>query len=256
MVLALLALIPLGLVVARALGVETSALLQRPPLPSLPAPDWAAVAALPWPALVGSTVLLTLVAACLAVGLAPLQWLLLAPWPALGVLMRLGWALQRLWPPPLTALLLLFLLQPGLLPAALALGLHNLGILGRLLLESAQDSGPAREQALLGAGSGPRQALLYGRLAPVANAYLAYGAYRADVMLRETVVVGLVGATGLGSQLMDSLSSFAWDQILALVAAYALLTLLGEELSDRARRHLLEGKGERNPGASQLGIST
>jgi len=255
MVLALLALIPLGLVVARALGVEASALLQRPPLPSLPAPDWAAVAALPWPALVASTVLLTLVAACLAVGLAPLQWLLVAPWPALGVVMRLGWALQRLWPPPLTALLLLFLLQPGLLPAALALGLHNLGILGRLLLESAVDGGPAREQALLGAGSGPRQALLYGRLAPVANPYLAYGAYRADVMLRETVVVGLVGATGLGSQLMESLSSFAWDQILALVAAYAVLTLLGEELSDRARRHLLEGKGERNPGASQLGIS-
>ncbi|MCS5699221.1 phosphonate ABC transporter [Cyanobium sp. FGCU-52] len=256
MVLALLVLVPLGLVVARALGVEASALLQRPPLPALPPPDWAAVAALPWPALVGSTVLLTLVAACLAVGLAPLQWLLVAPWPAMKALMRLGWALQRLWPPPLTALLLLFLLQPGLLTAALALGLHNLGILGRLLLESAVDRGAAREQALLGAGSGARQALLYGRLAPVANAYLAYGAYRADVMLRETVVVGLVGATGLGSQLMESLSSFAWDQILALVAVYALLTLLGEELSDRARHRLLEGNGSPEAAPSQLGIST
>jgi phosphonate transport system permease protein len=58
-------------------------------------------------------------------------------------------------------------------------------------------------------------------------------------MLRETVVVGLVGATGLGTQLLESLSSFAWDQLLALVAVYALLTLAGEELSDRARRQLL-----------------
>jgi phosphonate transport system permease protein len=54
-------------------------------------------------------------------------------------------------------------------------------------------------------------------------------------------VVGLVGATGLGSQLLESLSSFAWDQLLALVAVYALLTLLGEELSDRVRRRLLQG---------------
>jgi phosphonate transport system permease protein len=52
-------------------------------------------------------------------------------------------------------------------------------------------------------------------------------------------VVGLVGATGLGSQLMEALSSFAWDQLAALVLAYAALTLVGEDLSDRARRHWL-----------------
>jgi phosphonate transport system permease protein len=60
-------------------------------------------------------------------------------------------------------------------------------------------------------------------------------------MLRETVVVGLVGAAGLGSQLLESLSAFAWDQVLALVSVYALLTLAGEELSDRLRRSLLAG---------------
>jgi phosphonate transport system permease protein len=58
-------------------------------------------------------------------------------------------------------------------------------------------------------------------------------------MLRETVVVGLVGATGLGSQLQESLTSFAWDQVLALVLVYALLTLAGEEISDRWRALLL-----------------
>jgi phosphonate transport system permease protein len=75
----------------------------------------------------------------------------------------------------------------------------------------------------------------------VADSYLAYGAYRTDVMLRETVVVGLTGATGLGSQLVESLAAFAWDQVLALVAVYAVLTLAGEEISDRVRRQLLGG---------------
>jgi phosphonate transport system permease protein len=133
----------------------------------------------------------------------------------------------------------LFVLKPGVITAALAVGFHNLGILGRLLGEGLQHASPAAEQALASGGSGPRLALLHGRFSAVASSYLAYGAYRADVMLRETVVVGLVGATGLGTQLLESLSSFAWDQLLALVAVYALLTLAGEDLSDRARRQLL-----------------
>jgi hypothetical protein len=58
------------------------------------------------------------------------------------------------------------------------------------------------------------------------------------VILRESVVVGLVGATGLGSQLLEALSSFAWDQLAALVLANAALTLLGEDLSDRLRHRL------------------
>lgn len=241
LLLVLLALIPVCLAVGWALGVEPAGLLRWQPLPPLQTGGWRAVLALPWPALVGATLLLTAVAALLAVGLAPLQLLLAAPWPAARAAVRLSWALARLWPPPLTVLLLLFVIKPGVLPAALALGLHNGGILGRLLRESLQDSpAPARE-ALEQAGSGPRLALLYGGLAPLARPYLAYGAYRADVMLRETVVVGLAGAAGLGSQLLESLSSFAWDQLAALLLVYAALTLVGEELSDRLRRRWLGG---------------
>jgi phosphonate transport system permease protein len=239
MLLTLAALLPLCVLVGRGLGVDPAALLQWQPLPGLGGGDWAATAALPWPRLVGGTLLLTALAASLAVGLAPLLLVVVAPvgWARQGL--RLLWALGRLWPPPLTALLLLFVLEPGVITAALALGFHNLGVLGRLLLESADVADPAAEEALACGGSGPRLALLYGRFSALARPYLAYGAYRADVILRESVVVGLVGATGLGSQLLESLSSFAWDQLLALVAVYALLTLVGEDLSDRARHRWL-----------------
>jgi phosphonate transport system permease protein len=243
MVLVLAALIPVCLLVGRALGVVPSVLLHWQPLPGLGAGDWGSTLALPWPRLVGSTVLLTGVAAALAVGMAPLLLLLAAPraWARRGL--QLLWALARLWPPPLSALLLLFVLKPGIVTAAVALGFHNLGVLGRLLLESTGAADPAAEEALACGGSGPRLALLYGRFSALARPYLAYGAYRADVILRESVVVGMAGATGLGSQLLESLSSFAWDQLLALVAAYALLTLLGEALSDRARRQILGERG-------------
>jgi phosphonate transport system permease protein len=241
LLLAAAVLVPVLGALAWSLQVDPRSLLRWQPLPPLPPPDWAALAALPWITLVGNTIGLTLLAAALAVGLAPLLLLLVRPWPWGRAAVRGLWALGRLWPPPLIALLLLFLLQPGVVTGALALGLHNLGVLGRLLLESAEHSGEATEQALLGAGSGPRLALLYGRFSALARPYLAYGAYRTDVILRESVVVGLVGATGLGSQLLEALSSFAVDELAALMLAYALLTLLGEALSDQLRHRLLAG---------------
>jgi ABC-type phosphate/phosphonate transport system permease subunit len=239
-VLALALLVPLVGGVGRALAIDPAALLHWQPLPPVAPDGWAEALALPWLPLVGNTVLLTLLAAALAVGTAPLLLLFVAPWPWGQRLLQLVWAIGRLWPPPLTALLLLFVLKPGVITAALALGFHNLGILGRLLLEGAQATGETRQQALSCAGAGPRLALLYGRFSGLARSYLAYGAYRADVILRETVVVGLVAGTGLGSQLNESLSSFAFDQLALLLAMYALLTLLGEDLSDRVRHRLLQ----------------
>jgi phosphonate transport system permease protein len=239
LLLAALALLPLLAVVAAGLNIHPAQLLEWRGLPPFDAADWPAVAALPWWRLIGHTLVLTGLAAALAVGGAPLLLLLVAPWRWGRLAVQGLWALSRLWPPPLTALLLLFVLKPGVVTGALALGFHNLGILGRLLLEAAASSSNGAEQALVAGGSGPRLALLVGRFSPLARPYLAYGAYRADVILRESVVVGLVGATGLGSQLLEALSSFAWDQLAALVLVYAALTLLGEDLSDRARQWLL-----------------
>lgn len=238
LLLAALALVPLLAAVAAGLNIHPAQLLQWQGLPPFGAADWPAVAALPWWQLITSTLLLTGLAAALAVGGAPLLLLLVAPWPWARLGLQGVWALSRLWPPPLTALLLLFVLEPGVVTGALALGFHNLGILGRLLLEATASSGNGAEQALVAGGSGPRLALLVGRFSPLARPYLAYGAYRADVILRESVVVGLVGATGLGSQLLEALSSFAWDQLAALGLVYAALTLLGEDLSDRLRHRL------------------
>ncbi|MFN9644731.1 MAG: ABC transporter permease subunit [Cyanobacteriota bacterium] len=235
---------------AGAMGVRLADLATPVALPPLGTPQWGTVLSLPWASLIGQTLALTLLAAALAIGLAPLLLLVVAPWPGARGLVRFVWALGRLWPPPLTALLLLFVLRPGLLTAALALGFHNLGILGRLLLEALDEAPAGPREALQLMGAGPRWSLLHASFSAVARSYLAYGAYRADVILRETVVVGLVGASGLGSQLLESLSAFAWERILALVAVYAILTLLGEELADRLRRRLLNGS---NPAAAETG---
>ena len=194
---------------------------------------------LPWLSMVWETLLLTLLAAGIAIGLPPLV-LLLSPTLVWQLCLSGLWALARLMPPPLTVLLLLLSNHPTLAIGALALGLHNSGVMGRLLQEGLDQQDPSVRTALLSSGASDQVSWLYGLLSPRSPSHLAYGAYRSDVILRETVVVGLIGGSGLGWQLLESLSSFDWSAVFLLIATYAALTLLGEWLSDRSRQHWLQ----------------
>ena len=189
-----------------------------------------------WPALILSTLTLTLLGSAVAIS-GPVLGLMLWPGRSSAHLQRWGWGLLRLFPPPLTALLLLLMVKPSLWLAGLALGLHHLGVMGRILVEDLDHNDPGLSQALRCMGAGRRQAWLMGELAPCSRSYLIYAASRCDVILRDTAVVGLVGGAGLGWQLIEALSSFYWAQVFWLVLAYAVLTSLGELLMDRLQRH-------------------
>ncbi len=189
-----------------------------------------ALASAPWGDLVLSTLGLTLLASAIAIAGPPLG-LLLLPGRLSNLIQRFIWGGLRLFPPPLTALLLLLLAKPSLSLAALALGLHHLGMMGRVLQDDLDCSTDHHHHAVQAMGAGPRMAWLYGKLAMSCRRYLAYSAYRSDVILRDTAVVGLVGGAGLGWQLIESLTSFHWAMVFWLVITYACLTSLGEGLS-------------------------
>ncbi len=189
----------------------------------------------PWPGLILSTLGLTLLGSAVAIS-GPVLGLMVWPGRSAAHLQRWGWGLLRLLPPPLTALLLLMMVKPSLWLAGLALGLHHLGVMGRILVEDLDHNDPGLSQALRCMGAGQRQAWLMGELAPCSRSYLIYAASRCDVILRDTAVVGLVGGAGLGWQLIEALGSFHWAQVFWLVLAYATLTSLGELLMDRLQR--------------------
>ena len=146
--------------------------------------------------------------------------------------------LCRAIPPPVGALVLLFVLFPGPLPGAVALGIYNFGILGRLMAEVVEnlDSRPARGLRLQGA-SGP-QSLLYAVMPATLPRFVAYSLYRWEVTVRETVVVGLVGAGGLGGLLSQQLAAFDYRGMLATLLALVLLTFFGDLVGGAVRRSL------------------
>jgi phosphonate transport system permease protein len=155
-----------------------------------------------------------------------------------GALVGSALLLLRAVPAPVWALVLLFVLLPGVLPGALALGVSTLGVLGRLAAEATEELDPRPRAALAALGARPAAAWLYGVLPRAAGPVLAHALYRWEVAVRDTVLIGLLGAGGLGALLASELATFDWAAVTTVLAAVVVLTWAVDVVSDRARAAL------------------
>ena len=138
-------------------------------------------------------------------------------------------------PPPIWALVLLFVFFPGILPGAIALGLYTLGVLGRLMAEVVEnmDERPLRALKSLGAKGG--QVFAYGVYPATFPRFISYLLYRWEEAIRATVVIGLVGAGGLGRLLTEQLISFNYQGVLTTLIVFVGLTFAVDLISAAAR---------------------
>lgn len=132
---------------------------------------------------------------------------------------------------------LAFVRVVGLGPAAgvLAIGLTYGGMLGKVYAEILESCDTGAAHVLLRQGSGRLQALLYGLLPSCSAELTSYTVYRWECAVRSSVVLGFVGAGGLG-QLMDgSLKMFAGGEVCTLLVVFVVLVALADGLSRALR---------------------
>lgn len=151
-------------------------------------------------------------------------------------LSRLLLIVMRAIPPPVWALLLLFVLYPGILPGALALGVYTAGVLGRLMAEAAENLDGRPLRALRAQGASESQVFCYGVIPAATPRFVAYGLYRWEVTIRETVVVGVVGAGGLGLALDHQIGSLNYAGALSTIITLIVLTFAVDLASAAMRR--------------------
>jgi phosphonate transport system permease protein len=135
---------------------------------------------------------------------------------------------------------LAFVRVVGLGPAAgvLAIALTYGGMLGKVYAEILESGESRVTQALLRNGSGRLQAFAYGLLPQNAAELTSYTVYRWECAIRSSVVLGFVGAGGLG-QLMDgSMKMFAGGEVLTMLLVFVGLVALADRLSAALRRAL------------------
>jgi len=149
---------------------------------------------------------------------------------------RLLYLFSRAIPELIWAMIVVFIFNPGILPGAIALALHNFGILGKLCAEVIEDIDLRPIRNLASSGGNNKQILLYGFIPTVMPKFITYILYRWEVIIRTTIVVGLVGAGGLGQQFKLSMSWFHYTDITLLLLCYFILVGLVDILSQGIRK--------------------
>ncbi|SDR87804.1 phosphonate transport system permease protein [Halopseudomonas xinjiangensis] len=135
---------------------------------------------------------------------------------------------------------LLFVRAVGLGPTAgvLAIAITYSGMLGKVYAEIYESVDQRPAQALLHVGSSRLAAFFYGLLPSAAQELTSYTLYRWECAIRASVVMGFVGAGGLGQMIDLSIRMFAGGEVATILATFLILVLFADQLSSLLRQRL------------------
>jgi phosphonate transport system permease protein len=134
------------------------------------------------------------------------------------------------------ALLLVSIIGPGVLAGILAIALRSIGFVAKLLYEAIEEIDRAPVEAVSATGATRAQVLTYGVVPQVLPAFAGISVFRWDINIRESTVLGLVGAGGIGLQLQASVNVLAWNQVTTIFLVILATVLASEWFSARVRR--------------------
>lgn len=146
--------------------------------------------------------------------------------------------LLRSVPELVWALLLVRIVGLGPTAGVLAIALTYCGMLGKVYADILESSDASASTALLHNGSGRLGALLYGALPEAAAELVSYTIYRWECAIRGSVVMGFVGAGGLGQRMDESIKMMAGGELATMLMVFVLLVAAADGVSAMLRRRL------------------
>ena len=136
------------------------------------------------------------------------------------------------------ALLLVSIIGPGVVAGIVAISLRSIGFVAKLLYEAIEEIDKNQVEAISATGANGLQILAYGIFPQILPAFAGISVFRWDINIRESTVLGLVGAGGIGLQLNASLNVLAWPQV-TLILILILLAVIFSELISAKIRHAI-----------------
>lgn len=185
----------------------------------------------------------TLLGALGAVMLSLLATRGLARWPRAIPLFRRLMDTFRAVPEIVIALVLIFILGGGPVPAVIAIAVHTTGALGKLFSEVAENADLKPVEGLTSVGASWGQRMLLGVIPQVAPNWISYALLRFEINVRASAILGFVGSGGIGHDLKLAMQwgQGRYDQVVAIFLLLFVTIVLIDRLSDRARARLVKG---------------
>ncbi|WP_370300744.1 phosphonate ABC transporter, permease protein PhnE [Pseudooceanicola sp.] len=137
------------------------------------------------------------------------------------------------------ALLLVTIIGPGLLAGIIAIALRSIGFIGKLFYEAIEETDPTQIEAIEATGAGPVQVLTYGVVPQVMPTLWGISVFRWDINIRESTILGLVGAGGIGLKLNASMAVLAWDQVTVILLLILGTVIASEWVAAWVRRTII-----------------
>ena len=136
-------------------------------------------------------------------------------------------------------LLLVAILGPGVFAGIIAIALRSIGFVGKLLYEAIEEIDESQVEAIRATGASPLQVMAYGIVPQIVPVFASICLFRWDINVRESTVLGLVGAGGLGLALESSLNVLAWPQVTVILLMILATVVASEWITARVRRAII-----------------
>lgn len=127
----------------------------------------------------------------------------------------------------------------GPFPGTLALAIHSVGMLGKLFADAIEAIDPGPVEALRSAGAGRLATIRWAVLPQVAPHFVSYFLFRFELNVRVAVVLGLVGAGGIGFLLTQYMRLFQYQKVCTVILVILALVMTVDLISSRLRRSVL-----------------
>lgn len=133
------------------------------------------------------------------------------------------------------ALLLIAIIGPGVFAGVIAIAIRSIGFCAKLLYEAIEEIDHTQVEAITATGASRWQVMAYGIVPQILPAFAGIAVFRWDINIRESTVLGLVGAGGIGLQLSSSLNVLAWPQVSLILLVILVAVVLSEWVSAKVR---------------------
>lgn len=167
----------------------------------------------------------------------------LARFPRLIAPIRRACDTLRAIPDVVVALVLIYILGGGPIPAVLAIALHTAGAMAKLFSEVAENADLKPVEGLASVGASWGQRMWLGVIPQVAPNWLSYAMLRFEINVRASAILGFVGEGGIGADLRAAIGwgQGRYDQVVAIFLLLFVTIVIIDRISDHYRTRLVKG---------------
>jgi phosphonate transport system permease protein len=136
------------------------------------------------------------------------------------------------------ALIFIIVVGPGSLAGALAVAVRSIGFVSKLFAEGIEEIDRGQVEAITATGAGRFKVLLYGIVPQIRPVFVGVTIYRWDINIRESTVLGIVGAGGIGFVLNTAILGLEWSRVGLILLVILGVVVVSEMISASLRKRV------------------